>query len=72
MVFKENTGQKIDMICLIFRPISKINSAEIEGLWKCFFIILQKQLRKNFVKTSVSNSNVSISSLSIKLYNCER
>ena len=40
MVFKENTGQKVNMIRLIFIPISKkINSAEIEGHWKFFFIL---------------------------------
>ena len=58
MVFKENTGQKINMIHLIFIPISKkINSAEIEGHWKFFFIILEKQTfrKKKFRHLNIEN-----------------
>ena len=48
MIFEENTEQKIDFSA----NIENTNSAEIEGLSECLFLLFEKNrlfVRKNFM-----------------------
>ena len=44
MAFKENTGQKIDMICLIFRPmLKKPILQKLKAFGNVFFYYFRKK-----------------------------